>query len=160
VDIRERAAGDRMKRLESVSIIAPRTMSEIERSLCRSSSFMMEFRAAGLTGEIGADGGGGLSRSSLGQQADGLVVGSGNDQQPLLVDPSPFLIDDDKELPVANVASMIKSFDWESFNEAFALPECGARATASAAGHSDAARTASGSSWGRLCKEVNVQMSS
>ena len=158
-----------------MSIIAPRTMSDLERSLCTSSSFMREVRAAGLTGVI--DGGGGdeadlsrFFRQSAGQQqvpteVGGAAAGVSGDEDPhqLLVDPVPFLIGDnpEKDLPIVNVSSMIKSFDWDSFNGAFSLPEV-AEATDVGSVPDFAAASfmaASGSSWAQFCKEVNTRVS-
>ena len=56
-DIRDRGRpGGHLTRLDTQpSLIAPRTMSELERSLCRSSSFMREVMAAGLSGIVPPD---------------------------------------------------------------------------------------------------------
>ena len=153
-----------------MSIIAPRTMSDLERSLCTSSSFMREVQAAGLTGVIGSGGDevdlSRFSRPSVGQQVPTEVMaGVGGDEDPhqLLVDPVPFLIEDnpEKDLPIANVSSMIKSFDWDSFNSAFSVPEDAEATDLDAMPDlADASfMAASGSSWAQLCKEVNIRVS-
>ena len=162
-DIREKRS--RPLRLESApSLIAPRTLSELERSLCASSSFMREAIAAGMTGmlsesQLMAGGGtatGPPSRFGAAGDAPGSPPQSGD--QHLLVDAGPFLFEGGADLPHANLSNMVTSFDWDSFNSAFAPGgELGKDATGAMA--VCPAATAGGSAWGRVCKEVGLQLS-
>ncbi|GAX83181.1 hypothetical protein CEUSTIGMA_g10607.t1 [Chlamydomonas eustigma] len=161
-DIRNKAGRSQLLNGQ-LSLIAPRTMSEMERSLCASSSFMREAMRAGLTGldHVDASSPSEAGESLSSKPSPGDMLGEIHTSTHI-VDPTPFLATADNGLPMHVTLSSLAgdSFDWTSFNEVFAAEHGNVAASPPAKRKAGSPPGPAESAWAQVCRDVSIRYTS